>query len=64
MWLDFMIADYDKDLHIVASNDLSCYHSIEIVFKNTVFVQCSKYFNACPNEYDVFYVCIMINMLL
>ena len=57
MWLDFMIADYDKDLHIVASNDLSCYHSIEIVFKNTVFVQCSKYFNACPNEYDVFYVC-------
>ena len=55
MWLDFMIASYEKDLHIVASNDLSCYHSIEIIFKNASLVECSKYFNACPNEYDVFY---------
>ena len=57
MWLDFMISDYEKDLHIVASNDLSCYHSIEVIFKNASFVQCSKHFNVCPNEYDVFHIC-------
>lgn len=57
MWLDFMISDYKKDLHIVGSNDLSCCHTIEIIFKNACFIQCSKYFNSCPNEYDVFYVC-------
>ena len=57
MWLDFMISNYEKDLHIIGSNDLSCYHSIEVIFKNASFVQCSKYFNACPNEYDVFHTC-------
>ncbi len=57
MWIDFMISNYEKDLHIIGSNDLSCYHSIEIILKNASFIQCSKYFNACPNEYDVFYVC-------
>ena len=54
MWLDFMISNYDRDLSIVGSNDLSCYHTIEIIFKNAIFIKCLKYFNACPNEYDVF----------
>lgn len=57
MWLDFMISRLENDLHIIASNDLSCYHNIEIIFKNVCFIQCAKYFNACPNEYDVFYIC-------
>ncbi|WP_295156123.1 hypothetical protein [uncultured Brachyspira sp.] len=55
MWLDFMISEYGNDLHIIAGNDLSCCHILEVIFKNACFVQCSKYFNACPNEYDVFY---------
>ncbi len=57
MWLDFMISEYGNDLHIVAGNDLSCSHILEVIFKNACFVQCSKHFNACPNEYDIFYVC-------
>ncbi|WP_300368966.1 hypothetical protein [Brachyspira sp.] len=57
MWLDFKISEYGNDLHIIASNDLSCCHILEVIFKNAYFIQCSKYFNACPNEYDVFYVC-------
>ena len=54
MWLDFMINDYKTDLHIVGSNDLSCYHDIEIIFKNVIHIECDTHFNACPSEYDVF----------
>ena len=57
MWLDFMISNYGNNLNIVGGNDLSCSHIIEIIFKNASFVQCSKYFNACPNEYDIFHLC-------
>ena len=54
MWLDFMINDYKTNLHIVGSNDLSCYYDIEIIFKNVSFIECASHFNACPSEYDVF----------
>lgn len=56
MWLDFMINDYKTDLHIVGSNDLSCYYDIEIIFKNVIHIECDTHFNACPSEYDVFRV--------
>ena len=33
----FMISEYGNDLHIVAGNDLSCSHILELIFKNACY---------------------------
>ncbi len=57
MWIDFKFLEYNNgDLHIVGSNDLSCYYDNEIIFKNVYNIDSDTYFNACPSEYNVFEV--------